>query len=259
MATSNNTPNTGALTPPATESSAAIKQPTTGDAGALVTDAVLQEPPRVLAGLTAARLVWYFLLDLSVRPFLILDAGDGSGKVLGVLFFNGSLDERQLPVPLVSDPSGHKPTLSVVVEADYTEDAEAGKWRWPERQPVMAAGVDADAINVAVAAMMEPVIKRVVQSFKDDLADKLEAQTAKVQELLDANGELLKDTVAKIQHPVLPGIASAESAGAASGGPALVADPEPQTGEQTQATQAADAGTQVAEQSGGKETATAGS
>lgn len=255
---------------PTSEAPAAIQQQQTDS----------PEPKRILAGLQASRLVWYVLLDLSVRPFLILDALDGTGTVLGILFFNRIQDERQLPVPCTVDDTGHKPACAMVLTVEYSEEGAAGSWMWPTKQPVMAANVDANAVNMAIDAYIEPVVARVTATFKQLLDDRLKAQDEAVQALLNSHSELLKDTVAKMQNQIIPfpvlgdgHLLESESAtrtatgadlamrGGSLGasGTGAVADPTPQTGEQTQANQAADAGTQAAEQSGGKETATAGS
>lgn len=162
------------------------------------------DAPRVLAGLIAGRLVNFVMADESVRPFLVVIPNDATGPVNGVLFIDGPHDRQLCPRNIAPEQSGAFPEVAVrLVDVAYSELHEPGSWHWPAKQPVIAAGIDANAINTAVAMMMEPVVARMRQQIIDDVSVRIEGLQKLLQDSLDSHSELLNDTLAKIKHPVL--------------------------------------------------------
>lgn len=170
------------------------------------------ETPRIIAGLQEGRIVDYRLNDGTVRPIIVVCAGDRTGLIAGVLFFKGREDNRNHPMPLPTDESGHLPSHSVLlIDVPYSEDATPGSWGWPTKQAVIAAGVDANAINTTVMAILEPILQRIQKQLLDVVNEKLDANVDTVNKLMDSHSAAVKEVLAEAKQPVLGEIAPAQT------------------------------------------------
>lgn len=166
-----------------------------GSAPATQPDAV-SSAKRLLDGLQAGRIVNYVLLDKSIRPLLVLDPLDGTGKVDGDLFFMPATDLGNLPEPLTAGPSGHVPEFVVGLRGvpydpsvgdadDLTSFPTPGTWHWPKKPAVMAAGIDAVAINVLALAAVSEILESFRAEILQTVNQKLETTVTSVNALLE--------------------------------------------------------------------------
>lgn len=150
-----------------------------------------EAPKRTLVGLVAGRIVNY-VMKSCVRPMMIVNPGDGSGDIDGVLFFNGIADGDNFPAILGTvttiDTFGRQ-LLSVLVKGvphdfDFTE----GSWHFPWREPApMAAGVGAEVLTTLLEAKLG--------EFTESLNKKLQATVDTCNEIAENSSKLLKEAL----------------------------------------------------------------
>lgn len=172
-------------------------------------------PPRIIAGLVPGRLVNYVMKDGAIRPFLVVEAFDGRGLVNGILFFDGKNDAANHVHHLQVHDSGFLPSHSAWtpgVDFDATGALTPGTWHWPLKQPVVASGVDAEAIRTLIEAELPKLVS--IQDVKTFVTEKLLEHTNTVQALLDSHSQMVTEAVSG----KVTGTGSSQQAGATASG-----------------------------------------
>lgn len=144
-----------------------------------------QTEARKIAGLAAGRIVLYVMVNGDVRPMIVVNPEWSSGAVNGVLFFDGSNDRDNHPIPLVAGPSGHAPECARwITSARYDDSQEpaAGTWHFPTSDPrqTVAMGLIAhSAFDTFTADVMATV------------NEKLRVTMESVNEMLESHDKLI--------------------------------------------------------------------
>lgn len=153
----------------------------------------IQEVPekRILVGLIAGRIVNFVMANLAIRPLLIVNPQDATGKVNGVVFLDGQNDQGNTPGHPFVVPVGEyvRDVAYCPVPCDFDPGAEliAGTWHWPQRQPVMAESLSPET---AVGFVAE------IKALFDERDAGL---LATVNEMLDSHNEMVRGVIGTLQ------------------------------------------------------------
>lgn len=165
---------------------------------------------RVVAGLQEGRLVNYVMRDHSIRPLLVVNARDRAGLVDGVLFFNGPSDNGLHVIPMEAEHSGFIPYTVRNLKAvpfDESKTLMPGTWHWPQRQPVVAAGLDNAALEQIVDALTQSVMRqaKIAMDAQTELVNDKLAQTVEtVNQSLNSHSEMIKQVLVSPSLPTTP-------------------------------------------------------
>jgi hypothetical protein len=187
-------------------------------------------PKRKLVGLVAGRIVNYVMKGFGVRPLLIVNPGDGSGSVNGVLFFDGISDGDNFPAALGTvttiDTFGRQ-LLSVLVKGvPHDFEGAEGSWHFPWREPApMAAGVSAEVLNTLLEAKLA--------AFYESLDEKLQATVDTCNQIAENSSKLVKEALEAPAPAEVTKAPMAVAVGGASAGPEVGSPGDPVGGSAT--------------------------